>query len=79
MAMQDDVVALRKCAFERYLFAGKISGHALEIVDKGLFAICDFGIVLDISRADIAFYRFKRAVLIKHQVVEDIGVRLALF
>jgi hypothetical protein len=74
MAMQDDHVVFRDCAFELSDLAQIFDGHALKVVDKRLFAVCDMWIMLDVVVASELFDGGTGFALVKHQVIESESV-----
>src|SRR3954471_200553 len=76
VAVQDHEVALSDDTFEVHAFAGILAGHALEVINEGLFAILDMRVMLDVGASGIASNGFRRLALVKHQIIERLYVGL---
>ena len=70
VAVQHNVIAFRNDTLEGDVLSWVFPGHALEILDKRLFAIRYVRVVLGVGRSRVAFNRFARLALIEHHVVE---------
>ena len=70
MAMQHHQISLGNSAFEMDLLARIPLLHPLEIGDKGVFAVTNFGIVLDVRIAGVFFHGLARFALIEHQIIK---------
>jgi hypothetical protein len=71
VAVQHDVVSLGDHAFELHVLARELGGHADEVIDEGLFAVADVGIVLDVHVAGVERDRIGGTALVEHQIVES--------
>jgi hypothetical protein len=58
--------------------SGVFSTHSFEVFDERVLAITDVGIVLDIVVSDVFLDGFARLTLIKHQVIEGLGIIFVL-
>ena len=79
VAVQHDVLTLCDGSYELDPLSGELSSHSLEVVDEGLLAIGDMGVVLGVGISRVALDGFGWTQVIEHQVIEGHHVCLVLF
>jgi len=78
VAVKNDEVALSDCPLKLHSLSRILDRHALEVIDKGLFAISDLRIVLNVGRPNVSLDGPTRLALVKHEVVECHRITLHL-
>ena len=78
MAMEHNELTFGQRALEVHSLAGVRGAHALEVLDEGLLAVRNAGVVLDLDVANELVDRLPRAAFVEHQVIEGLGVSFVL-
>ena len=76
MTVKNDMMSFGDRPLERHAFAGVLGRHALEVLNKWLFAIGDFRVVLNVLGADVLVDRFPRFALVEHLLIERLRILL---
>jgi hypothetical protein len=79
VTMKNDKISLGDGPLEVGEFTGVITGHLLEVRNKGLAAVCHMGIVLDVFSTGISLNSIAGLTFVEHEVIEIQCVGLVRF